>query len=167
MSNGNYNKTGGNEMNKQIGWFILHEDTEFTNTYECAAWYENVLVKAGKYPMEVPEFYIKETDDGKEVYGHIDMIGVLLPGIITSDEFGARFCGVPVGIYDNSQNKGKESTHYFRTRLYSVADVILHPDRSIHRNKKWEYELFPEYEARDIYFEYDGEQHVTHGIFQR
>lgn len=150
-------------MNKQIGWFILHEDTEFTNTYECAAWYENVLVKAGKYPMEVPDYRIR----GKEVSGHIDMIGVYLPGIITSDEFGARFCGVPVGDYDNHKNKGKESSHYFRQYLYGVANAILHPENSLYTSEKYTYELLPEYEAKDISFEYEGEHLITYGIFEK
>ena len=47
-------------MTKQIGWFILKEDTVFTNTFECAAWYEMVSVKAGRYPMMVIDY--KETD---------------------------------------------------------------------------------------------------------
>ena len=154
-------------MNKQIGWFILKEDTEFTNTYECAAWYENVLVKAGRYPMEVPRFKIIERDCGRMVDGHIGMIGVSLPGTITSDEFGARFYGVPVGYYDNYKNKGKESSHYFRQYLYGVADAILHHDKSLYTSNKYEYQLLPEYEARDINFEYNGERCTTHGIFEK
>lgn len=151
-------------MTKQIGWFILKQDTEFQNTYECAAWYENVLVKAGRYPMEVPDYRV---DKDGEVHGHIDMIGVSLPGIITSDEFGARFCGVPVGYYDNSQNKGKESSHYFRQYLYSVANAILHPEGSLYTSDKYTYELLPEYEARDINFTYNGEEHTTWGVFEK
>ena len=154
-------------MNKQIGWFILHEDTEFTNTYECAAWYENVLVKAGKYPMEVPDYKIYNRKEGNEVCGHIGMIGVNLPGIITSDEFGARFCGVPVGDYDNYKNKGKESSHYFQEYLYGVANAILHPHNSLYVSEKYTYELLPEYEAKDFHFEYDGEQDTFWGIFEK
>ena len=154
-------------MEKQIGWFILHEDTEFTNTYECAAWYENVLVKAGRYPMEVPDYKITDTELGKKVSGYIDMIGVELPGIIASDEFGARFCGVPVGDYDNYKNKGKESSYYFRQYLYGVADAILHPEDSLYVSEKYSYELLPEYEAKDINFEYDGEQCTIWGIFEK
>lgn len=152
-------------MNKQIGWFYLKEDTEFTNTYECAAWYENVLVKAGRYPMEVPDYRTSDSPEGKKVHGHIDMIGVKLPGVITSDEFGSRFCGVPVGGYDNHKNSGKESHHYYMQYLYAVADAILRPNNSLYSNAKWEYELLPEYEAKDIRFIYDGEEHMTHGIF--
>ena len=149
---------------RQIGWFVLHKNTEFTNTYECAAWYENVLVKAGRYPMEVPEYKL---NGDNEVSGHIDMIGVDLPGIITSDEFGARFFGVPVGDYDNYKNTGKESSHYFRQYLYAVADAILHPENSLYTSENYSYELLPEYEARDIHFEYDGKPCVTYGVFKK
>ena len=156
-------------MDKQIGWFILHEDTEFTNTYECAAWYENVLVKAGRYPIEVPDYKIEDTKWGKEVSGHIDMIGVYLPGIITSDEFGARFYGIPLGSYDNYKNKGKESSYYFRQYLYGVASAILDSEGSLYKSKKYTYELLSEYEAKEINFisDYDGRNIKTWGIFER
>ena len=149
-------------MNKKIGWFHLKEDHVFTNTFECAAWYENVLVKAGRYPMEVPDYRVN--DEG-EVHGHIDMVAVGLPGIITSDEFGTRFYGVPVGSYDNTQNKGKASSHCYREYLYAVADFIINGDESIYATDYEEFELLPEYEAREIRFTYDGEEHMTHGIF--
>jgi len=154
---------------KQIGWFILKEDTEFTNTYECAAWYERVLVKAGRYPLEVLDYKIREIEEGKEVDGYIGMATVDLTGIITSDEFGARFCGVPVGTYDNLQNKGKESNHVFHQYLYGIADALLRPDNSLYTSEKWEYELLPEYEPRDITFisSIDGREVTTHGIFVR
>ena len=139
-------------MKKQIGWFILKEDTEFTNTFECAAWYERVLVKAGRYPMEVPNYKIRETENGKLVLGHINMVSVNLSGVITSDEFGARFCGVPVGSYDNTKNKGKESNHIFRQYLYGVANAILHPENSLYTSDIYEYELLPGYEAKDYTF---------------
>lgn len=156
-------------MKKQIGWFILHEDTEFTNTYECAAWYENVFVKAGRYPMEVPDYRILHNEWGNEVYGHINMIGVVLPGVITSDEFGARFYGVPIGSYDNYKNKGKESSYYFRQYLYGVASAILHPKDSLYTSEKYTYELFPEYEAKNIKFisDFDGKEVNTWGIFEK
>lgn len=150
---------------KQIGWFILHEDTEFTNTYECAAWYENVLVPAGRYPMTVSDYVERKEKDGIKVDGYIGAVWVYLPGIITSDEFGARFCGVPVGTYDNEKNKGKTSSHHFNQYLYGVANTILEPETSIFKSDKYTYELLPEYEARYIHFEYDGEQHTTYGIF--
>jgi len=150
-------------MKKQIGWFHLKEDTEFDNTYECAAWYERVLVKAGKYPVVVYDYREKEREDGVEVDGHIGSAYVIMDGTITSDYFGAMFCGVPVGTYDNKQNAGKESSYSMHSYLYGIADAILNKNEIYMRKGEWE--LFPEYEAREIKFEYDGEEHTTHGIF--
>ena len=155
-------------MIKQIGWFILKEDKVFTNHYETAAWYEDVLVKAGQYPMKVPEYKTYETDNGRKVSGHIDMIGVRLPGIITADDFQSLFYGVPVGApYNTKQNAGKESSYYYRQYLYAIASRILNREESLYYNPDIEFELLPEYEAREIHFEWDGEPHTTWGIFER
>lgn len=141
----------------QIGWYHLKEDTKFYNTFECAAWYEEVLVKAGKYPAIVYDFAVTKDNTIK---GHIDSVYVPMDGVILSDEFGARFCGVPVGSYDNYKNAGKQSNHQMVSYMYSVAkDILYNPETS--------WELFPEYEPRQIDFEYDGEMHHTHGIFKK
>ena len=152
-------KIMSNENTKQIGWFNLKEDREFTNLYECAAWYENVMVKAGRYPVVVHDYRIRDVDDGKEVDGFIGSAYTSLPGIITSDYFGSLFCGVPVGTYDGSQNAGKKSQYTMHSYLYSIAHSVLDGE------DKWE--LLPEYEAREINFIscIDGKECTTHGIF--
>lgn len=146
------------EQKTIIGYYHLKEDTIFTNTYECAAWYEKVKVPAGVYPVCVPEFHVDTRRDGsKEVRGFINSAYVTMDGIITDDYFGTLFYGVPVGTYDKD-NSGKPSSHTMGNYLYAIADSILHDE-----NTPWE--LLPEYEARDIHFTYDGEEHTTHGIF--
>jgi hypothetical protein len=144
----------------QIGWFHLRNDKEFTNTYECAAWYENVMVKAGRYPVMVYDYRLQERKEGREVDGFIGSAYTYLSGIITSDYFGALFCGVPVGHYDGSKNIGKEGSHSMHSYLYSIASSILNEPDS-----PWE--LFPEYEAKEIHFIscIDGRECKTHGIF--
>ena len=82
-----------------------------------------------------------------------------MDGIITSDEFGTRFCGVPVGSYDNYQNKGKRSRYTMHTYLYSLADSVLnYPETP--------YELLPEYKAVEENFisSYDNKPCTTHSI---
>lgn len=148
-------------MKQQIGWYNLKEDKMFTNTFECAAWYENVMVKAGRYPVEVYDYRIQKHDNPKynnEVKGHIDGVYVHMDGTIVSDEFGARFFGVPVGNYDNYKNAGQKAQHSMMCYMHEVARSILEDTDS-----PWD--LFPEYEAREIRFEYDGEEEVTYGIF--
>lgn len=145
-------------MKKQIGWYNLKEDKVFYNTFECAAWYEEVMVPAGKYPIDVIDYKVEK--DGK-IYGYIDSAYVTMEGTILSDEFGSRFCGVPVGTYDNKKNAGKKSSHTMHVYLYSLAKHILDVDN--------EWELLPEYEAREINFvsSFDGREITTHGVFKR
>ena len=127
------------------------------------------MVKAGRYPMYVHDYKLREREEGVEVDGFIKSIYVNLPGKITTDEFGARFCGVPVGSYDIHKNAGKESNHYYTQYLYAVADAILRPD-GLYKSDKRYFELLPEYEAKNITFVYtylngEEEQITTHGIF--
>ena len=142
---------------KQIGWYHLKEDkVECNNGYECAAWYENIAVKAGRYPVYVYDYKVR---DENRIDGHVGSAYVSIPGIIVDDYFGSLFCGVSVGTYDCERNKGKESYYHFSNYLFMVAESILKG------NDEWE--LLPEYEARKIEFEYDGKMHFTHGIFLR
>lgn len=140
----------------QIGWYILEKDEVFRNDYECAAWYENVKVKAGRYPVEVYDLRF-ESD------GEIDCRGayVIMEGEIVDDYFASMLCGVPVTHYDSTKNKGKRSEHHGYWYLYEIAHRML--------DGKTDFELFPEYEPREIRFvsERTGEEVVSHGIFKK
>ena len=149
---------------KQIGWFTLKEDKVFCNNgYECAAWYENILVPAGRYPINVLDYKVMHFDDDRRkhlngrVDGHIGSAYITMNGTIVSDDFGSRFYGVPFGAYDIYQNKGKPSRYTAHIYLYALADSSLN-------NPDSPYELLPEFVAKEVFFEYDGEQHKTHEI---
>ena len=147
---------------RQIGWFILKQDKVYCdNGYECAAWYENIAVNAGKYPLMVNRYDTRP--DGQVGSRGVDMASVALDGVVVDDYFGSMFCGVPVGTYDCKKNAGKRSTYYWRWYLYGIAHDLLDGKT----NDEYSIELLPEYEAREIWFEYDGEQHCTHGIFEK
>ena len=94
--------------------------------------------------------------------GYIGMVSVVMLGAVTSDDFGTRYGGIPIGNYDNFQNTGKEGEHNMRCRLYSVAK-----DVSTASESPWE--LFPEYEARAYTFisSIDGEECTLHDIVLR
>ena len=153
-------------MNKQIGWYYLKEDKVFCdNGYECAAWYENIAVKAGRYPITVVDYRVMHFDDERrakfngQIDGHIGSAYVTFNGTIVSDYFGSMFCGVPVGTYDCEKNKGQPSRYTMHIYLYSLAkDVYKGSD---------EYELFPEYEVRtETYIsDYDGKEHTSYDVF--
>lgn len=146
----------------QIGWFNLKEDKVFRNTYECAAWYEDVLVKAGRYPVSVYDFRVLKHEDPKynnRIQGHIGGTYTDMEGTIVSDEFGARYFGMPISDYDNNQNAGKPSRHSMFDYMYDIADSILNDPDS-----PWE--LLPGFEAREIHGEYDGRPYISHSIYK-
>lgn len=143
-------------QDKRIGTYHLKEDKVFRNTFECAAWYEDVLVKAGDYPIAVYNYRIY--DDGR-INGHCMAVYVEMPGVVVEDEFGARIGGMPIGEYDNHQNTGKPSSHSLFAYMHSVAKDILDGDGA--------YELDAGYEARQVKFtNYRGEKVTTYGIFE-
>lgn len=147
----------------QIGWYTLKEDTVFSNAFECAAWYEDVLVKAGKYPVVVYDFRVIQHDNpdfNRRVEGHIGTASVHMSGTIVSDEFGTRFFGVPIGDYDNRKNAGNEAAHNMMSYMYSIAESVLKDPES-----PWE--LLPEYEARSIQGEWGGEPYTVYGIYRK
>ena len=147
----------------QIGWYNLKEDKVFRNTYECAAWYEDVLVKAGKYPISVYDLRVLKHDNPKfnnSIVCHINAVYTHMVGTIVSDEFGARFCGVPIGDYDNFKNAGKPSSYNMMSYMHEIANSILN-------NPESPFKLFKEYEAKEIHGEYKGKPYTTHGIFKR
>lgn len=143
----------------QIGWFNLKEDTEFhDNGYECAAWSQNVLVKAGRYPIEV--YDLKFLDDGR-----IDFscrgVYISMEGTITTDYFPSMYCGVPVAPYDEHKNTGRKAEYHDYMYTYMLAELVMTDDST--------YELFPEYEARSHTFWSDtwNEEITTHDIYRK
>lgn len=149
------------EERTQIGWFNLNEERVFRNTYECAAWYEDVIVPAGKYPVYV---YGMTVDKDNQVGSRRGVGGVYVPmdGTIKSDYFASQYFGVPISDYDTLKNAGKPSSHSYFAYLYEVADNILTDPEN-----PWE--LFPEYEARSIHFvsSIDGEEFDIGEIFRK
>ena len=139
----------------QIGWFNLKEDKVFTdNGYECAAWHQDVLVKAGKYPVEVYDLAWEK--DGRISF-RCHGVYTMMHGTIVSDYFQSMYCGVPIGKpYDSTKNAGKEADYHD----YRYTYMITEDDG---------FELFPEYEIREIKFVscVDGEERTTHEIYKK
>lgn len=140
---------------KQIGWYHLKEETEFHNAgFETAAWFEDILVPAGKYPVEI--YNHKVYDDGclaaSSAY-------VRLSGTIVRDYFPALFFGNVVSDYDMTKNAGKETSYTMSPYLFRVA-------RSVVEDKNSPYELFPEYRAETKRVKaYDGSMITVGDIY--
>lgn len=130
----------------QIGWHNLPEDSLMVNnTFQYAADFEELHVKAGRYPIVVYEPRI-ETD-----------------GRLTS----ATPCGAYI-LYEGTAVRssyansiGKPSSYHPFYYMFQLADAVAaNPD---------EFQLFPEYRVRKSGFasRYDGRTIVTHDIYKK
>ena len=138
-----------------IGYYTIPEDTEMENRgFECAAWYERIAVKAGKYPIMSSGYAYHERDRRYLPELADRSISIEIPGTVVSDDFGARFCGVPVGGYDSAKNAGNPSRIFLSPYAHALAWDIL-------KGRAKNVELLPRFEARRIEFDYDGETHET------
>ena len=134
-----------------MGYGVLSRDKVYHNdSFETAAWYENILVKAGKYPI-----YTEYDPNG---YNRFDAY-CRIEGEIVSDYFGTLFYGVPVGTYDNKKNAGKRSSCGMFLYSFMLADMVLDPNEG--RGFFDSYELAPGFSAaKEKYISsVDGEEH--------
>ena len=137
----------------QIGWYYQRkEEVVCYAGYECAAWYENINLTPGRYPIMVDDY----SEWKGEVRGRRACI--IVDGTVVNDYFGSLFCGMPIGSYDSTKNKGKPSLYDKGGYLYSIARcAYVDPD----------FEIFPEYEIREkqFYVDYDMEYHSLYEFY--
>ena len=122
----------------QIGWYHQRKEEEVRNAdYACAAWYEVVNLKPGRYPIMIED---------RGVWKGMLMAhsaSIVVDGTVVSDDFGTRYFGMPIGNYDHDKNKGKPSRYNKGGYTFMVAESAYgNPD----------YEIFPEYEIRETQF---------------
>ncbi len=127
----NYDGVNGSDaicnMKHHVGW--LTTTKEFVHCdrgYACAAWFENILVKKGeRFPLfaEVDRNYSDKFN--KYFEGGIRRVWTILSGTVTTDDFGIRFCGNSIGVYDEKKNAGKSSTHHVSWYGYQFGSLVL------------------------------------------
>jgi hypothetical protein len=105
-------RPNGGVMPTQIlcGTYRVSESTVYHYAgYECAAWWRDVRVEAGEYPVSV---YL----DGSTL-----RFSVKLPGVLVADNFQSLFCGNAIGKgYDETQNAGKPDSYSIHSQDYCV-----------------------------------------------
>ena len=139
-----------------MGYAVLLEDKVYHRAdFETAAWYENVLIKAGKYPVY--------TDYNPNGYNRFDAV-ICYSGEIVSDYFGTLFYGSPVGTYDCKKNAGRHSDFTLWTYSFMFGEAVLHPDGERYFADR--YELAPGFsvEKERYVSSVDGEEYETYRI---
>lgn len=77
----------------QIGTLVLKQATIKTLSYECAAWYRDVQIEPGEYPIFA---YVDWTYDGGGMY-RLTRILAVCPGVTVAADFTPLFAGNPIG----------------------------------------------------------------------
>lgn len=96
-----------------VGLLHLSERQTFTQTFETAAWYQEVIVEPGDYPVTASWWQ-----------GHW-YFSATLPGIKGGSNFDSLLCGVPVST-NRDQGKGDPTTYpYSLGRDYDLAYRLL------------------------------------------
>jgi hypothetical protein len=96
---------------RQVGTLRIRTDKVFRQHSEYAAWWTDIRVPAGVYP-------ILSRPENKE------WVGAALPGVITDEANAPHLGGVAVGP-DRKDRAGKPATYHWSIRAYELAKIIL------------------------------------------
>ena len=105
----------------QIGWLVISESQKIHNAgFSYAAWWEDIQVEPGKYPVYV--YGLSFRSDGEiQERGTPGACYAEIPGTIIADYFASHYFGMPIADYDTSQNRGKPSSYTVHEYLYNVV----------------------------------------------
>jgi predicted RNA-binding Zn-ribbon protein involved in translation (DUF1610 family) len=104
----------------EVGTYRVSKATVYHYAgYECAAWWRDVKVDAGDYP----------------VFGYLEgstfLFTVTLPGILVAANFQSLFGGVAFGLcYDETQHAGELDTFRIQSRDYCVFGSMRDGEKS-------------------------------------
>lgn len=110
------------KMKKELlGYLIIKEPQEFTESFECAAWYRRVVVQPGKY-----EVYADYLGYDRPYYAVAK-----LPGVVTASNFSSYFGGVMVGKGKFDEEVGQYACYVWQTYAYNFAEMVASGDAEI------------------------------------
>jgi hypothetical protein len=120
----------------QIGTLVLNQATTKRLTYECAAWYRDVRIEPGEYPLFA---FIEWTVDGGGMY-RLTSIHAVCDGVTVAGDFTPLFAGNAIG--KSRDVKGEPATATIELPTYgrehrgdavplTTARVWNQADRSI------------------------------------
>lgn len=143
----------------KIGFFELKEDKVFRNTYETAAWHQDILVSSGIYPIYGE---VKNTDLTPRMSpGQIEDTSLFskLEGRVVSSDFSSLFFGNTIAQKIN-ENVGEQSVHVVNPYAHSIALSII-------KGEETKFKLNDDFHARKSYYVQDGKVEYTGGIFKK
>lgn len=114
----------GRRTDNPVGTYTLTAPERFTNHYEFAAWYQEIEVQPGSYPVH------GWIEDGRVKY-----FLVTLPGFVTTSDFSPHFGGVPFAS-KHDEDKGQAASHSMQVYDYLVFESI-HKDPA----SRWKIDL--------------------------
>lgn len=101
--------------NQLLGYLILDEPKEFTELFECAAWYKRILVQPGRYPV-----YAHSLGYRDPYYAVAS-----LPGMVIGSNFSSYFGGVMVGKGKYDEDAGSPYLYHWQTYAYNFAEMVV------------------------------------------
>jgi hypothetical protein len=137
-------------IKKQIGTYHVKDGETRTKNFEVAAWYQELKVIPGDYPVHAM------FEDGKALDTSVTW---QIPGTITSSCFDSLYGGFPV-TGNRNRDVGQHTTYSSFTYAHALAKAILEKKEDL------PFTLLPGFEAREIPFTYDDKACVTYGIFE-
>jgi len=140
-------------IKKQIGTYHVKGGETRTKSYEVAAWYQELKVEPGDYPVYAT------FEDGKGGEALDTSVTWQIPGKVISSCFDSLFGGVPV-TSNRNRGVGQHTTYSSFTYAHALAKAILEKKEGL------PFTLLPGFEAREIPFTYDDKACVTYGIFE-
>lgn len=141
----------------QIGVYHVETPETHTQRYECAAWYREIKIAPGDYPIFArfpPNYYRK--DEAKDT-----SISVWLSGTVIASDFSSYYCGVPVGKGKRNEDTGQPAEYHIMPYAHALAIALMEKAPGC---EKWR--LFDGFEPRWVPFTYNGKECRTAGIFR-
>lgn len=143
-------------MTQQIGWLIIGENEKRTLHYEYAAWYKELVLDIGRFPI-FATFRFDEKMKRNQVADATLIASV--EGTVIGDDFSPAWGGVAFASRRN-QLIGQRDTWHYRPYSHALAHALISGDVK-------NVELLDSFVAMEVPFiSFDGRELTTHGIFE-
>lgn len=138
-----------------VGTIVIGEGVTKTRLYECAAWFDEIAIPPGEYPLTGWVDENGELSD-RDPQGYSVGLRYELTGTVVASNKQSLWCGVPVSKRGINENIGETMSYVGHVAVYSLANAMLNgeaPD-----NIK-----IPGFTPYWYHFEYESRGETVHG----